>query len=393
MVGILVAALPAFIVPARRGVARPARSELGGGGRHDPFRPTSRSATRGADGPTLDDVSLEIPEGELCVVVGETGTGKSTLLRSVNGLVPHFSGGTFGGHRDRRRPVDPGPPAARTGRHRRLRRPEPAGKLRHRAVEDELAYTMENLGVPADAMRRRVEDTVDLLGLHDLRDSVAALALGRPTAAGGDRRRSRRHRPRVLVLDEPTSALDPAAAEEVLNALARLVHDLGMTVLHCGTPARARAPLSPTGMVLVPGGRRRSWSVHPRTSCARPPWRHRSSSWAGCVGWDPLPLTVRDARREAVGLAGADRADEPCPRRRSRRRRAGRRGGSLRKARRALRTGRWRSGLVDLELRPGEVTVLMGRNGSGSPRCSQPCRVGANRRGARSASDGATRTG
>ena len=47
--------------------------------------------------PTLRGVSLEIPEGELCVVVGETGTGKSTLLRSINGLVPHFSGGTLAG--------------------------------------------------------------------------------------------------------------------------------------------------------------------------------------------------------------------------------------------------------------------------------------------------------
>ena len=47
--------------------------------------------------PTLHRVSLDIPEGELCVVVGETGTGKSTLLRAINGLVPHFSGGTLAG--------------------------------------------------------------------------------------------------------------------------------------------------------------------------------------------------------------------------------------------------------------------------------------------------------
>ena len=51
----------------------------------------------GANRPTLSDVHLEIPEGELCVVIGETGTGKSTLLRAINGLVPHFTGGTFSG--------------------------------------------------------------------------------------------------------------------------------------------------------------------------------------------------------------------------------------------------------------------------------------------------------
>ena len=51
-----------------------------------------------ATGLTLEAVTLDVPEGELCVVVGETGTGKSTLLRSVNGLVPHFSGGTLAGN-------------------------------------------------------------------------------------------------------------------------------------------------------------------------------------------------------------------------------------------------------------------------------------------------------
>jgi len=50
-----------------------------------------------AERPTLHRGSLDIPEGELCVVVGETGTGKSTLLRAINGLVPHFSGGTLAG--------------------------------------------------------------------------------------------------------------------------------------------------------------------------------------------------------------------------------------------------------------------------------------------------------
>ena len=85
-------------------------------------------------------------------------------------------------------------------------------------VEDELAYTLENLGVPSEAMRRRVEDTLDLLGLQELRDrSVRALSGGQQqrVAIGAVVSAS----PRVLVLDEPTSALDPAAAEEVLNAL------------------------------------------------------------------------------------------------------------------------------------------------------------------------------
>ena len=169
--------------------------------------------------PVLDELSLVIPEGELCVVVGETGTGKTTLLRCINGLVPHFSGGTLGGTvtvdgrstRDHR-PRDLADVVGFVGQN-------PLASFVTERVEDELAYTMENLGVPPEAMRRRVEDTLDLLGLQELRDRpLRALSGGQQqrVAIGAVLTAS----PRVLVLDEPTSALDPAAAEEVLNALA-----------------------------------------------------------------------------------------------------------------------------------------------------------------------------
>ncbi len=120
--------------------------------------------------PILDKLSLFIPEGELCVVIGETGTGKTTLLRCINGLVPHFSGGTLGGTvtvdgrstRDHR-PRDLADVVGFVGQN-------PLASFVTERVEDELAYTMENLGVPPEAMRRRVEDTLDLLGLQELRD-------------------------------------------------------------------------------------------------------------------------------------------------------------------------------------------------------------------------------
>ena len=97
-------------------------------------------------------------------------------------------------------------------------------------VEDELAYSMECLGVAPSVMRRRVEEILDLLGLTQLRT--------RPlhTLSGGQQQRVAigavlTAQPLVLVLDEPTSALDPGAAEEVLASLHRLVHDLGITVV------------------------------------------------------------------------------------------------------------------------------------------------------------------
>ena len=97
-------------------------------------------------------------------------------------------------------------------------------------VEQELAYGMEQLGLPADVMRKRVEEVLDLLGLAELRHR------GLHELSGGQQQRVAiasvlATHPRVLVLDEPTSALDPTAAEDVLAAVTRLVHDLGITVL------------------------------------------------------------------------------------------------------------------------------------------------------------------
>ncbi len=328
----------------------------------------------GAVNPTLRDVCLDVPEGELCVVVGETGTGKSTLLRSVNGLVPHFSGGVLGGT------VTVGGRSTREHRPRELADvvgyvgQNPLASFVTERVEDELAYTMENLGVAPAAMRRRVEDVVDLLGLHEMRDRpLRALSGGQQqrVAIGAVLTAS----PRVLVLDEPTSALDPAAAEEVLNALARLVHDLGLTVLMAEHRLERVLPFADR-MVLVPGDGA-PLAVGPpadvmRTSPVAPPLIELGRE----VGWEPLPLTVRDARRLAGGLreriapmrAGgnppgaapspaapgeapspAAPADEAV---------------SLRRA--AVHYGPVVAvQSVDLAVHRGEVVVLMGRNGSG----------------------------
>ncbi|TQJ87806.1 ABC transporter ATP-binding protein [Streptomyces sp. SLBN-31] len=254
----------------------------------------------GAAEPTLRGVDFEVPEGELVLLVGPSGTGKSTLLNTVGGLVPHFTGGTLRGR------------VTVAGRDTRTHKPreladvvgtvgqDPLSHFVTDTVEDELAYGMESLGLAPAVMRRRVEETLDLLGLSDLRDRSIA------TLSGGQRQRVAigsvlTPHPRVLVLDEPTSALDPAAAEEVLAVLQRLVHDLGTTVLMAEhrlerviqyadrvavLPAPGAAPLlgTPAEMMAV------SPVCPPVVELGR------------LAGWTPLPLTVRDARRRAVEL-------------------------------------------------------------------------------------------
>ncbi|MFB7942325.1 ABC transporter ATP-binding protein [Streptomyces sp. NPDC056049] len=357
-----------------------------------------------AAGPTLRGVDLTVPEGELVLLVGPSGVGKSTLLGAVSGLVPHFTGGTLRG----RVTVD--------GRDTRTHHPreladlvgtvgqDPLAHFVTDTVEDELAYGMESLGLAPAVMRRRVEETLDLLGLAELRDRPIA------TLSGGQQQRVAigsvlTTHPKVLVLDEPTSALDPSAAEDVLAVLQRLVHDLGTTVLLAEHRLERvvqyadRVLLLPDAVLGTPEEIMAVSPVHPPVV-----------GLGRLAGWDPLPLTVRDARRRSAELR--ERLES-----RPKARRAGRpadsapagslaagsapvpappapdgppsaRPGLFRRLRRthpaasasdpdpgtplvdvdrlAVRRGRVEAlRRVDLQVRAGEAIALMGRNGAG----------------------------
>jgi energy-coupling factor transport system ATP-binding protein len=212
-------------------------------------------------------------------------------------------------------------------------------------------------------MRRRVEDAVDLLGLQDLRDrSLRSLSGGQQqrVAIGAVLTAS----PRLLVLDEPTSALDPAAAEEVLSALARLVHDLGLTVVMAEHRLERVVPFADR-IVLVPGDGAAlvvgAPEVVMRSSSVAPPLVELGR----LVGWEPLPLSVRDARRESAPLRERLAAIAP-PRRpallvaTAEQKEAA----SARKLTVSYGPVVAVDG-VDLTIMPGEVLALMGRNGSG----------------------------
>ncbi|MGP8060800.1 MAG: ABC transporter ATP-binding protein [Acidimicrobiales bacterium] len=322
--------------------------------------------------PTLSHVDLAIGEGELCLVVGPTGSGKSTLLRAINGLVPHFSGGHLAGEvtvagRSTRRfePRELADVVGFVGQN-------PAASFVTDVVEDELAYTMENLGVAPAAMRRRVEDTLELLGLHELRDrSLLSLSGGQQqrVAIGAVLTAS----PRVLVLDEPTSALDPAAAEEVLASLARLVHDVGLTVVVAEHRLERVLPFADS-VVLVPGDGRALVRGTPGEVMAHAPVAPPIVELGRLAGWDPLPLSVRDARRLAAPLRERLAPLEPrLPDRDHRERAAGSRGGPGPGDGVVATTERLGVAYgevvaldsVGLAVARGEVVALMGRNGSG----------------------------
>ena len=319
----------------------------------------------GATEPVLRHVDLHLPEGEMVLVIGRTGAGKSTLLGAVNGFVPHFTGGTLRGR------------VTVAGRDTRTHPPreladvvgvvgqDPLAGFVTDFVEEELAYGMEQLAVPPDVMRKRVEETLDLLGIADLRDrplrslsggQQQRVAIGAVLAA----------HPAVLVLDEPTSALDPTAAEEVLANITRLVHDLGTTVLLAEHRLERVVQYADRIVEVRPDGTVRDGAPGEvlRDSAVAPP----VVALGRLAGWSPLPLSVRDARRAAEPLrrrlpkvpppTHADRlltgpADPAAVPLLSARRLVVRHGPVV-----AVRE-------VTLELRAGEVAAVMGRNGSG----------------------------
>lgn len=178
----------------------------------------------------LDKLNFEIGEGEFVLLIGETGIGKSSVLRLINGLVPHHTGGILAGS------VEVGGISTRTVRPGQLAEligivgQNPINGFVTDIVEDELAFSMEALNLPEETMRKRIEEVLDLLSLNQIRNRKIA------TLSGGEQQRvaiaaAMVLHPKILVLDEPTSALDPVAAEEVLAILQRLVHDLGITVI------------------------------------------------------------------------------------------------------------------------------------------------------------------
>ncbi|MEU7134073.1 ATP-binding cassette domain-containing protein [Streptomyces sp. NPDC046261] len=340
----------------------------------------------GASHRAIADIDLTVPEGELCLLVGPSGVGKSTLLGTVSGLVPHFTGGTLHGR------------VTVAGRDTRTHKPreladvvgtvgqDPLAHFVTDTVEDELAYGMESLGIAPATMRRRVEETLDLLGLAPLRDRPLA------TLSGGQQQRVAigsvlTAHPKVLVLDEPTSALDPAAAEEVLAVLQRLVHDLGTTVL-LAEHRLERVVQYADQVILLPAPGAAPVVGEPAEVMAVSPVHPPVVDLGRLAGWSPLPLSVRDARRKAASLrerlaplAPPDRAPAPAgtpapaPRSRGARllRGAGRPAAAAgaEPAAAAVEGLAVRHGRVDalrdvaLSVRGGETVALMGRNGAG----------------------------
>ncbi len=300
-----------------------------------------------ASSPALTDLTLSVREGEFVLVAGASGSGKSTLLRVLPRLVPHHSGGRFSG----RVTID--------GRDVTLAAPrelagavgfvpqDPEAHATADRVVPELAFAMENLGVPQAQMRKRVEEVIDQLGIAHLRDRRL------DTLSGGERQRVAiaavlTALPRVLVLDEPTSALDPQSAEDVFAVLVRLRDELGLTIV-CAEHRLERVAAFSDSVVFF--GEELSVGS-PREVFASSPYAPPVSMLGRAFGWSPLPLTVREGRSFASSLQVAPPAVRP------------RTAGDVAMRCNGIEVPNVLRG-VSLELRRGEIAALVGRNGAG----------------------------
>jgi energy-coupling factor transport system ATP-binding protein len=178
----------------------------------------------------LDEVSLQVNEGEMVVVAGGSGSGKSTLLRAACGLVPHFHGGVLAGRvvvcgMDTRT-NGPGQLATAVGTLFQ----DPETQVLMGTPRSELSFPLENRGESAAAAARGVEEAALALGIAHMLD--------RPTAelSGGELQRvalgaALAGRPRLILLDEPTSQLDPVAGDELIGLLRRINEDFGSAIV------------------------------------------------------------------------------------------------------------------------------------------------------------------
>jgi energy-coupling factor transport system ATP-binding protein len=301
--------------------------------------------------PAITDVRLSIEEGTFALVAGPTGAGKSTFLRTANGLVPHFTGGTFSGRVFAAGRDTLAHPPRRLADVVAFVPQDPAASFVVDRVEDEIAYGMENLGVDPAHMRRRIEEMLDLLDIEPLRDrSVRELS-------GGERQRvaiaaAMAAGPRILVLDEPTSQLDPQAAEHVVAALQRLVHDQGLTVLLAEHRLERVAGAVDVALGFDGGHVTAGTPADVIAGLASGPPVARLGR---LMGWNPVPLTVREARRLGTlppFVAGA--AAIPS-------------GGRVVELRGLTAAHGAVTALrgIDLTVRTGEILAVVGRNGAG----------------------------
>lgn len=183
-----------------------------------------------APGPTLRDISFRVEPGEFVGIVGSTGSGKSSLLYLLAGVVPHYLRAEISGnvllHGRRTQELSLARISERVG----LVLQDPEAQLFNLLVRDELAWGLENRGLPRAEIARRLAATLAFFRIERLQDRITY------DLSGGEKQRvalAAVHAiaPQVYLFDHPTSQLDPIGAAEVIAAIRRLAEQRQHTIV------------------------------------------------------------------------------------------------------------------------------------------------------------------
>lgn len=315
-----------------------------------------------SEGAALQAINWQVHAGEFALLIGRSGSGKSTLLRTLNGLVPHFTGGTFGGNVEIQTHNTRSLPPRDLARHVGFVFQDPEGQLLTSRVVDDIAFSMEQLGIEPAVMRKRVEEMLDLVGIAHLRDRDPS------TLSGGERQRAAiasamALHPQILVLDEPTSQLDPWGAEAVTTALTRMNDDLGLTIVMAEHRLERVYSHADSVRLLADDGMPTDGTPQQIAQVVAPIALPPVTRVGRAMGWRNLPLTVKEARNHPDMIRIRQRLGEIPP---------------VVENRPSLgKPVLWLDSVnitldknvvvrdVSLSLHEGELLALMGRNGSG----------------------------
>jgi energy-coupling factor transporter ATP-binding protein EcfA2 len=184
----------------------------------------------GSSKPSLSNITLSIERGSFVTLTGPSGCGKTTLCRCINGLVPHFYGGEVTGEVTVSNLNVQDQPISELAQHVGFVFQNPENQLFSLSVEREIAFGLENLALPREEMKERLEWALDVIGIEDLRKRSPY------ELSGGQKQRVAiasviAMKPEILIFDEPTSSLDPLAATKLFKTISRLNKTLGLTII------------------------------------------------------------------------------------------------------------------------------------------------------------------
>jgi energy-coupling factor transport system ATP-binding protein len=177
-------------------------------------------------GLAVNGVDLEVYKGEFLVVLGHNGSGKSTLAKHMNALLLPSGGKMYVDGFDTTIPENVWDVRSRAG----MVFQNPDNQIVATIVEEDVAFGPENLGIPSEEIRRRVDDCLKAVGMYEYKRHAPHLL------SGGQKQRVAiagilAMQPKSIILDEPTAMLDPLGRKEVINTIAKLNKDLGITIV------------------------------------------------------------------------------------------------------------------------------------------------------------------